>query len=246
LQREDAQAASDAVKALAAQADQLSAIERQSLSRALQRAANVGRGDPRSASALRDAAQAIASGTSSDAALSATDTALRDAIQASQAQASLNAAVQRLRDLQAQLASGKPLDSSRGTVEQSGAPGSGISLAEGTPVALNSAGARSVPDPASGQGRGAGFGAAGGESQASGLPAGQAAENVVVPGRPGNGPADQDVVDQPFTLRGAPRPYREVLSQYAQSSRDYVDRPDISPAVRDLVKQYFQSLQEGP
>jgi len=44
-------------------------------------------------------------------------------------------------------------------------------------------------------------------------------------------------------VSGAPRPYRDVLSQYAQSSRDYVDRPDISPAVRDLVKQYFQELQ---
>ena len=34
-------------------------------------------------------------------------------------------------------------------------------------------------------------------------------------------------------------------NQYAQSSREYVDRPDISPAVRDLVKQYFQDLQSG-
>jgi hypothetical protein len=46
-------------------------------------------------------------------------------------------------------------------------------------------------------------------------------------------------------VRGQPRPYRDVLSQYAASSRDYVDRPDVSPAVRDLVKQYFQSLEEG-
>jgi hypothetical protein len=236
---------SDAVKALAAQSDQLSAVERQALSRALQRAANVGRADPRSAAALRDAAQAISSGNPSDAALSATDTALRDAIQLSQAQASLNATLQRLRDLQAQLASGKPLDPVRPPGDQLGAPGAGIGLAEGTPVALSSAGSRSIQDPQLGQGAGAGYGAAVGEAQASGAPAGQAAENVFVPGRAGNGPADQDLVDQPFTVRGAPRAYRDVLSQYAQSSRDYVDRPDISPAVRDLVKQYFQSLQDG-
>ena len=68
---------------------------------------------------------------------------------------------------------------------------------------------------------------------------------VFVPGRPGNGPGDQDLTDQPFTVRGAPRPYRDVLNQYAQSGRDYVDRPDVSPAVRDLVKQYFQKLEEG-
>jgi hypothetical protein len=71
------------------------------------------------------------------------------------------------------------------------------------------------------------------------------AENVFVPGREANGPASQDLVDQPFMVRGQPRPYRDVLSQYAASSRDYVDRPDVSPAVRDLVKQYFQSLEEG-
>ena len=68
---------------------------------------------------------------------------------------------------------------------------------------------------------------------------------MFVPGRAGNWPADQDLADQPFTVRGAPRPYRDVLSQYAQSGRDYVDRPDVSPAVRDLVKQYFQQLEEG-
>jgi hypothetical protein len=68
---------------------------------------------------------------------------------------------------------------------------------------------------------------------------------VFVPGRAGNGPADQDLTDQPFTVRGAPRPYRDVLGQYAQSGRDYVDRPEVSPAVRDLVKQYFQQLEEG-
>jgi hypothetical protein len=79
----------------------------------------------------------------------------------------------------------------------------------------------------------------------SGAQPGAAAETVFVPGREGTGAADLDrnLVEQPFTLRGAPRPYRDVLSQYAASGRDYVDRPDVSPAVRDLVKQYFQQLE---
>jgi hypothetical protein len=71
------------------------------------------------------------------------------------------------------------------------------------------------------------------------------AESVFVPGRPGSGPTEQDLTNQPFTVRGAPRPYRDVLGQYAQSSRDYVDRPDVSPAVRTLVKDYFLKLEEG-
>ena len=100
-------------------------------------------------------------------------------------------------------------------------------------------------DPSAGPGAGAGFGATGLTSQGQAAAGVQPAENVFVPGRPGDGPAEQDPVDQPFTVRGAPRPYRDVLTQYAQTTRDYVERPDISPAVRDMVKQYFQELEEG-
>jgi len=254
LQREDAHATSEALKDIAAQADQLSDIERQALSRALQRAANVGRADPRSSSALRDAAQALAKNSpdsppSADAALSAADAALRDAIQASQAQASLNATAQRLRDLQSRLASGSPLSPDAPQSSDGGATALATSIALasfGTPVALNAPGSPSVQEPVqAGQDVGAGFGAAGAALRGETNSAAQAAESVFVPGRESSGPASQELLDQPFTIRGAPRPYRDVLSQYAASSRDYTDRPDISPAVRDLVKQYFQSLEEG-
>jgi hypothetical protein len=246
LQQEDARAASDAVKAIAEQADQLSDIERQALSRALQRAANVGRSDPRSANALRDAAQAIASGQSADSALSAANAALRDAMQASQAQAALNTTAQRLRDLQTQLAlDSRPRPDAPQPVRGQQYPTSGTALGAGTPVALDAGGGALRQDPSSAQARGAGIGATGASGQGQAAPVGPAAENVFVPGRPGNGPADQDLTDQPFTVRGAPRPYRDVLNQYAQTTRDYVERPDISPAVRDLVKQYFHELEEG-
>jgi hypothetical protein len=253
LRQENADAASDAIKAIAAQADQLSDIERQALSRALQRAANVGRSEPRSASALRDAAQAIASRQSPEASLAAADAALRDALQGSQSQAALNATAQQLRELQAQVASGAvPRDdlAQPGRGQPDAAGGSG--LAAGTPVALDASGAGlrdpgggALRDPSAGPGAGAGFGATGLASQGQAAPGVQPAENVFVPGRPGDGPTEQDLVDQPFTVRGAPRPYRDVLTQYAQTTRDYVERPDISPAVRDMVKQYFQELEEG-
>jgi hypothetical protein len=245
LSHEDADATRQALKDIAAQADQLSDVERQALSRALQRAANVGRADPRSANALRDAAQAIASRQSPDAALSAAESALRDAMHGSQAQAALNATAQQLRELQAQLASGAAPRADAPQLlggVQAGATAS--ALAAGTPVALDAGGA-GLRDPSAGPGAGAGIGAAGLAGQGQPAATGQAAENVFVPGRPGNGPADQDLVDQPFTVRGAPRPYRDVLTQYAQTTRDYVERPDISPAVRDMVKQYFQELEEG-
>jgi hypothetical protein len=252
IQHEDGQATSDAVKQLSQQADQLSDIQRQALSRALQRAANVGRADPRSASALREAARAIGAGESSEAALSSTEAALRDAIQAATAQASLRTTAQRLRELEAQLASGGPLSDQNvlpqpsvgGAGDETTSPTGALAL-NGTPVALDASGRALLKDPAADRGSGAGVGAGSNLAGGGQLSIGQAAENVFVPGRPGNGVADQDLIDQPFTVRGAPRPYRDVLGQYAQSGRDYVDRPDVSPAVRDMVKQYFQQLEEG-
>lgn len=259
LQQEDPHATSKAlsdIRDLAAQSDKLADVERQALSRALQRAANVGRGDPQSASALSAAAQAIASGQPADQALAQANAALRDALQASQAQSELNATVQQLRDLQAQVASGNSLNSksnakpdvpSQATqgVDSSGLP-------DGTPIALDPSRAQSVRDPSatsrstSAQGAGVDPASATAAREAASASSVAPSENVFVPGRPGAGAADQqDLVDQQFNVRGAPRPYRDVLSQYAQSSRDYVDRPDISPAVRDLVKQYFQELEQG-
>jgi hypothetical protein len=249
LQNDDARAASEAIKELAAQADQLSDVERQALSRALQRAANVGRSDPRTASALREAAQALgspSSASSSQEALSAADAALSEAIQASRGQASVSSALQRLHNLQAQLAADSPLRAD--AVPPSGERDSGTTgLPVGTAVALDAAGGQQqLREPVSDETRGAGFGTAGlSGGSAADQQAAQPAENVFVPGRESNGPSSQELVDQPFTVRGQPRPYRDVLSQYAASSRDYIDRPDVSPAVRDLVKQYFQSLEEG-
>ena len=249
LQREDTRAASQAIQDLAGRADQLSDVERQSLARALQRASNVGRSDTRTATAMRDAAQALTSNASSQQALAQVDASLRESIQASQSQAALNATQQQLRELQSRLANSQPLntpaDQASGFALAPNATAQ--ALASGTPVALDSgAASRTVSDPSLEQGGGAGSGPTSGTFQPQSAAGAQAAENVFVPGRVSDSPGDQpQQVDQPFTVRGAPRPYRDVLNQYAQSGRDYVDRPDISPAVRDLVKQYFQELESG-
>jgi hypothetical protein len=256
LQHEDGQAASNAMKSIAAEAeaDRLSDVQRQGLSRALQRAANVGRAEPASASALREAARAVAAGEPAGPAMSAAEAALREAIQSATAQTSLRATTERLRALEAQLAA-----NTLGNVDLSALSGMGESRARpnsdltelagpiGTPVALDATGRRlrdSSADRDRGGG-GAGVGAGTQPGQRLTGPAAQPSENVFVPGREGLGPSEQDLSSQPFNVRAAPRPYREVVAEYAQSSREYVDRPDVSPAVRDLVKQYFQQLQEG-
>ncbi|HEY0581106.1 MAG TPA: hypothetical protein VGE94_02930 [Chloroflexota bacterium] len=195
------------------------------------------------------------------AALAAADVALSQAIQAARGQAAVRATTQRLRDVQTQLGPGytvRPEDLAQLMTGQGKDAGStsGFPLPAGTPVAIDSVNGGAsfgLRDPSMQPGGGAGQGVAnlasrGAADRAAGsIDPSQsvAAENVFVPGREGNGPTDRDLIDQPFTVRGAPRPYRDVLSQYAQSSRDYVDRPDVSPAVRDMVKDYFLKLEEG-
>ncbi|HLZ82295.1 MAG TPA: hypothetical protein VKQ54_01930, partial [Caulobacteraceae bacterium] len=208
---------------------------------------NVGRSDPRSAAALREAARTIGAGEPAQAALAATDEALRQALEAANAQTSLRQTTQKLQDLENQAATGWAVNadapSTSGTGDSSFLP-QGYTSESGTPIALDAGGGQ-LRDPSAAAGPGAGFGAGSDLAAQTQAVAGTAAESVFVPGREGSGPGDQSLTDQTFSVRGAPRPYRDVLSQYAQSGRDYVDRPDVSPAVRDLVKQYFQKLEEG-
>jgi hypothetical protein len=246
LAHNDPTATAQAAQALAAQADQLSDIQRQALSRALQRAANVGRAEPRGAAALRNAAQALNEGKPADAALEASAQALQQALQSASAQATLRSTGQRLQDLRTALGSGQQLepDVPLPTGNSLSTGGAGVAPEPGRTVPLDASGGARF-DSSSEQARGAGQEAARMVDQ--GQPPSEIvpSENVFVPGTPSDGAYDQDLVRQPFSVRGAPRPYREVLNQYAQAGRDYVDRADIAPNVRDLVKQYFSKLEEG-
>jgi hypothetical protein len=217
LQRSDGPAAGAALRTLADRADELSDEQRQTLARALQRAANLGRGDPRSAEALQAAARALSDANSSDAntqagpALQAAAAAVEAAVEVANAQAGLRSAAQ-------------PPPAAGAEPGQAG-------------MEPGQAGAE--------PGRAGGQAAADLPSQPpSAFAVPEASENVVVPGRPSDALEAGDVVQQPLSVRGQPRPYREVLAQYAQSGRDYVERASVPPHVRELVKQYFVDLQE--
>jgi hypothetical protein len=252
LGRNEPQGAEEAMQALGQQVDQLSDVQRQALSRALQRASNVGRSDPRSAAALRDASRALAAGEPAEQALADASAALREALQSATSQATLRSTTRRLQELRSEVASGTvqaPIDDPSIFGEASAAmPPTDM---EGNPIAIEPGLARrgnpTVGEPGS-QGEtqrsptgGAGTTVLGADGRP--VPGSVASENVFVPGRSSEGPSDQDIQQQPFTLRGQPRPYREVLAEYAQSGRDYVDRAAVSASVRDLVKQYFANLE---
>jgi len=252
LQRADSRATRDAIEAMRQRAGQLSEPQRQALSRALQRAANVGRADSRSSSALRDAARAIAAGEQPDAQMQEASTSLEQAMQAAAADAAYRAAGQRLQDVRqemSQVAQGYPPSTEE---PMTGAPGQSAfnpSLS-GTAVPIDASALRrsgaageGLSEPGSAQ-RIPGGGVSGADlSQGQAASTVDPSESIFIPGRVGDGAADNDAVQQPFSVRGAPRPYREVIGQYAQSGRDYVDRASVSSSVRELVRQYFSNLE---
>jgi hypothetical protein len=255
LQRGDARGASEALQTLRDSSDQLSDAQRQALARALQRAANVGRADSRSSAAMRDAARAVSAGESADGQMREAAASIEEAMQATAAEAAIREATQRLQDVRSAITSGTPGE--RGQEQPfEGAAGQYMFVpggASGTAVPIDAAAlargrataGQGRAEPGSGGERGA-TGGVGAAELGSGQPAAvsEPAESVFVPGRAGDGPTDnQDAVQQPFSVRGAPRPYREVIAQYAQQGRDYVDRAAVPSNVRQLVRQYFADLE---
>jgi hypothetical protein len=251
LERHDTSATREAVRAMQERAGTLSEPQRQALSRALQRAANVGRADSRSSAALRDAARAMAAGEQADEQLREASASLEQAMQQAAAEAAIRAASQRVQDARSEMSQvaqaltpeEQPMimDPAQSTYM----PGS----LSGVSVPIDSAPRRGgvldeesiAPSP---EQRSVG-GGVGGAALTHGDPqtAAEASESIFIPGRPGDGPSDNDAVQQPFSVRGAPRPFREVISQYAQSGRDYIDRAAVPSSVRELVRQYFSDLE---
>jgi hypothetical protein len=251
LQNNDSRATRDAIDTMRQHAGQLSEPQRQALSRALQRAANVGRADSRSSNALRDAARALAAGESPDAQMQEASASLEQAMQAAAAEAALRAAGQRLQDVRTELS--QTAQGIQPSAEQplTGEPGqsAGSPSLTGTPVPIDASSLRrggaageSRTDAAAERSTSGGVG---GADLSQGQPANtvEPSESIFIPGRVGDGPSDNDAIQQPFTVRGAPRPYREVIGQYAQSGRDYVDRAEVPSSVREMVRQYFSDLE---
>jgi hypothetical protein len=182
---------------------------------------------------------------------------IEEAMKATAAEAAIRSATQRLQDVRSELVSGTPAQMAQEPYDnymgQSAYLPPNIS---GTAVPIDASLARGAARGASGLSRSDAetggehgkSGGVGGAELGSGQPASdaEASESVFVPGRSGDGPTDgQENMQQPFSIRGAPRPYREVISQYAQQGRDYVDRAAVPPNVRELVRQYFADLEGG-
>ncbi|MBV9358401.1 MAG: hypothetical protein JO023_23055, partial [Chloroflexi bacterium] len=251
-----------ALQQLAAQLSAMPDDQRQALAQSLKRSAAAARGNPAAAAALQNASRA-ASDPSADASgqLQAAATELDSALQAARAQTALADAARRLGDAQQSLTTDTS-DSSSGSSTnpdasaEAGPPQPASAGGGGPPGDMESvppsdgsdasAGLATLADGAGGSGGGPQGGLAGGSLSSRPAPGttGVAAESVFVPGRRTDQP-EQEVDTAPSATRaGQSHPYTDVLAQYAQSGRDYVDHSNMSADVRELVKQYFSELED--
>ncbi|MFZ5354760.1 MAG: hypothetical protein ACOZCL_18820 [Bacillota bacterium] len=58
------------------------------------------------------------------------------------------------------------------------------------------------------------------------------------------GNVQQTETNQSKTVRGSSVPYNQVLGQYMKDAFESIDSSDIPPGMRDLVKDYFTSLED--
>ncbi len=58
------------------------------------------------------------------------------------------------------------------------------------------------------------------------------------------GTTEQIVTDKSRTVRGSSVPYDQVVGQYRDKAMESINTSDIPPGMRDMVKEYFTSLEE--
>lgn len=58
------------------------------------------------------------------------------------------------------------------------------------------------------------------------------------------GTTEQIVTDKSHTVRGSSVPYNQVIGQYKDKAMESINTSDIPPGMKDMVKEYFTSLEE--
>jgi hypothetical protein len=58
------------------------------------------------------------------------------------------------------------------------------------------------------------------------------------------GTTDQVITDKSQTVKGSSVPYNQVVGQYRDKAMEGMNTSDIPPGMKDMVKEYFTSLEE--
>ncbi len=222
----DSQALNSSLQNLASQIAHMTPAQRAQLSQQIERAASQGQNNPQLSSALHQLAKAVADGNTSE--VSDASKALESA--ASQDSAnnainnSINQASQSLQNAVNALASST--DNSTGQYAgQTQASGQG-----------QNPGQTNVP----GQGQ-----SIGGQSRQNNTSnASGKNEQVFVPGQVGSGTSNISVDGSTGTVQsGNSVPYSRVIAQYSQMAHDAIQNSNIPPDLKNLIQDYFNSLE---
>jgi hypothetical protein len=222
----DSKALNTSLQNLTSQIANMTPAQRAQLAQQIERASSQGQNNPQLSSALHQLAKAVADGNSSEVADSS-NTLESAASQDSANNAknnSINQASQSLQDAANAIASSTD-NSNAQSASKTQAPGQG-----------QNPGQTNIP----GQGQ-----SIGGQSEQKNTNnnAGKN-EQVFVPGQVGSGTSNISADGSSGTVQsGSSVPYSRVIAQYAQMAHDAIQNSNIPPDMKNLIQDYFNSLE---
>lgn len=256
------------IKELAAELKKLSAEEKQKLAAELSKLAEEIRNNPELAKAFSELAKKMASGELGD--ISGELDQLEQSISELMSNESIRGAIDELTKELGAANTGQQGQQGRQGQDGSGQQGQGAGSGQGNQPGSNGNG--QGQGQGAGQGSGAGSGTdMGNENQAPIQPGssgigkkdgsqkkdgeyekiftpktlGGEGETSNLTGQKGpGGTTDQIITDKSQTVRGSSVPYNQVVGEYKARAIEGMNTSDIPPGMKDMVKEYFTSLEE--
>ena len=222
----DSKALNSSLQNFASQIANMTPAQRAQLAQQIERASSQGQNNPQLSSALHQLAKAVADGNTSE---------VSDASKALESAASQDSA---------NTATNNSIDQASQSLQNAA-----NALAASTD---NSSDQSGVQTQAPGQGQNPGKSIAPGQGQGTSGQSGQnntnnnsgKNEQVFVPGQVGSGTSNISVDGSTGTVQsGNSVPYSRVIAQYAQMAHDAIQNSDIPPDMKNLIQNYFNSLE---
>jgi len=222
----DSKALNSSLQNFASQIANMTPAQRAQLAQQIEQAASQGQNNPQLSSALHQLAKAVAEGNPNEVS-DATKTLESAASQDSANKASndsINQASQSLQNAANALASST--DNSNGqNASQTQTPGQGQN-----------------PGQSKTPGQGQGIGGQSGQNNTNNNSGKN--EQVFVPGQIGSGTSNISIDGNTGTVQsGNSVPYSQVIAQYSQMAHDAIQDSNIPPDLKNLIQDYFNSLE---
>lgn len=251
LSKGDSQNLANALQKLNNDINKMSAAQRSQLAQQLEAAASQASQDPNLSSALHQLAKSIADGNQSEV-TDATKAVQKAADQSTADQAkdnSISSTSQGLQQVANSLAAStdgsKDMGQSQSQQQgqaQSGQSQQGQGQGQQSQQGQQGQGQGQGQGQQQGQGQGQGNGGTGGTGS-KGTNNGKD-EQVYVPGQVGTGNSTSSKDNNNGTVQsGNAVPYSQVIQQYNQAAHDAIDSSNVSPDTKDLVHNYFDTLE---